>query len=266
MLREAFGSQASATLREALSDLQVSLKYTRNAYSPNATEIIIGAMGWRTNQQTRAKFLVEQLTVPSLLAAIERKDAKALMDLKTPERVAVFKKEEAATILEQLGQPSVKFALERVALHDLPRLQVSRAIDDGAGGKRYIVRDFSKLSLGQQQSVLLALMLSSNSDKPLIIDQPEDNLDGEFIYATLVPVLRRAKERRQIIIVTHNANVAVLGDAEQIIVMKAKNDRGEIVARGSIDHPTTKDAACAILEGARDAFLRRAKMYGIRLS
>jgi DNA repair ATPase RecN len=88
-------------------------------------------------------------------------------------------------------------------------------------------------------------------------------LDGEFIYFTLVPVLRRAKERRQIIIVTHNANVAVLGDAEQIVVMKAANDRGEIVARGSIDHQPTRDAACAILEGAKEAFLRRAKMYGV---
>jgi hypothetical protein len=78
-------------------------------------------------------------------------------------------------------------------------------------------------------------------------------------------VLRRAKERRQIIIVTHNANVAVLGDAEQIIVMKANDDRGAIVARGSIDHPPTRDFACAILEGAREAFLRRARMYGIEI-
>jgi DNA repair ATPase RecN len=77
--------------------------------------------------------------------------------------------------------------------------------------------------------------------------------------------LRRVKERRQVIIVTHNPNVAVLGDAEQIVVMKALNGRGEIVARGSIDHEATKDAACAILEGAREAFLRRAKMYGIPL-
>jgi ABC-type enterochelin transport system ATPase subunit len=115
----------------------------------------------------------------------------------------------------------------------------------------------------QQQSVLLALMLSADTDRPLIIDQPEDNLDGEFIYSTLVPVLRRAKERRQVIIVTHNANVAVLGDAEQIVVMKAANDRGEIVARGSIDDVSTRDAACSILEGAREAFVRRAKMYGV---
>jgi ABC-type cobalamin/Fe3+-siderophores transport system ATPase subunit len=150
-------------------------------------------------------------------------------------------------------------------LHDLPRLTVSRAIPDGKGGTRHLVRDFAKLSLGQQQSILLALILSSSSERPLIIDQPEDNLDGEFIYSTLVPVLRRAKERRQVIIVTHNANVAVLGDAELIVVMKAKNDRGEIVTRGSIDHAETRDAACDILEGAKEAFLRRAKMYGIRL-
>jgi ABC-type enterochelin transport system ATPase subunit len=107
--------------------------------------------------------------------------------------------------------------------------------------------------------------LSADTDRPLIIDQPEDNLDGEFIFSTLVPVLRRAKERRQVIIVTHNANVAVLGDAEQIVVMRAVNDRGEVVTRGSIDHTHTRDAACAILEGARDAFLRRAKMYGVSL-
>ena len=59
-------------------------------------------------------------------------------------------------------------------------------------------------------------MLSADSNTPLIIDQPQDNLDGEFIYQALVPVLRRAKERRQVIVVTHNAMIAVSGDAEQI--------------------------------------------------
>ena len=94
--------------------------------------------------------------------------------------------------------------------------------------------------MGQQQSVLLALMLSADSVAPLIIDQPEDNLDGEFIYQSLVPVLRRAKERRQVIVVTHNANIAVLGDAEQIVALKSTSDKSGIVARGSIDEPATK--------------------------
>lgn len=264
-LRETFGRQATATLREALSDLQVSLKYSRNAHSPDAASIIIETMGWRTNQQTRANWLVETLTVPLLIEAINKKNVAPILGLKTPEGVDVFKRDEAEIIINKLAEPPILFALERATLHDLPRLQVTRIIINDDGNRKPIIRDFSKLSLGQQQSVLLALMLSSNSDRPLIIDQPEDNLDGEFIYTTLVPVLRRAKERRQVIIVTHNANVAVLGDAELIVVMKAKNDSGVIVARGSIDHDETRDAACSILEGAREAFLSRAKMYGIRI-
>jgi DNA repair ATPase RecN len=76
--------------------------------------------------------------------------------------------------------------------------------------------------------------------------------------------LRRAKERRQIIIVTHNANIAILSDAEQIIVLKSNSERAAITARGSIDDPVTRDSACNILEGSKEAFNTRAKIYGIR--
>ncbi len=105
-------------------------------------------------------------------------------------------------------------------------------------------------------------MLTSESRAPLIVDQPEDHLDSEFIYKTLVPVIRAAKERRQVIVVTHNANIAVLGDAELIIALKANNERATITTRGSIDHPVTREATCAILEGSREAFERRAAIYG----
>ena len=264
-MRDAFGRRASKILRESLSDLMVSLKYDRNAHSPDACALIIAAMAWRTNQQQRADYLVEQLTVPKLLEAINKNDPAPILALKTPENVPVFKRDEAATLLDRLREPAQRFALERVAIYDLPRLVVTKEVPDGAGGIQYVRREFSRLSLGQQQSVLLALILSSDSNRPLIIDQPEDNLDGEFIYSTLVPVLRRAKERRQIIVVTHNANVAVLGDAEQIVVMKAMHDKGQVVARGSIDQTETREAACAILEGAADAFMRRGKIYGLRV-
>lgn len=264
-LRGAFALQATKTLRAALTDLNVSLKYVPNAYSTEATDIIIEAMSWRTIQQVRAKALVEQLTIPKLLEAIEKNNPAPIRALRTAEDVELFKQDEAASILERLGAPQVKFALERAPLYDKPQLRLTRMVPDGKGGSRPLMRDFAKLSLGQQQSVLLALILSADSTRPLIIDQPEDNLDGEFIYKTLVPVLRHAKERRQVIIVTHNPNVAVLGDAEQIIVMKAFSDRGEIVARGSIDDSDTRQAACDILEGAQEAFLRRARMYGVEL-
>jgi ABC-type taurine transport system ATPase subunit len=195
------------------------LKYSENAHSPEAADQIIRVMEWRTNQQVRANRLVEHLTVPGLLDAVGRNDIAPILSLTTPEGVQVFRREDAQAIIDRLGQQTEKFALERASLYDLPRLQITRAVSDGKGGSTYVHRQFAKLSLGQQQSVLLALMLSSDSDRPLIIDQPEDNLDGEFIYTTLVPVLRRAKERRQIVIVTHNPNVAVLGDAELIMVI-----------------------------------------------
>jgi len=75
--------------------------------------------------------------------------------------------------------------------------------------------------------------------------------------------LGAGKERRQIIIVTHNQNIAVLGDAELIVALKSTSDKSVIVASGSIDEAKTKKFVCQVLEGAEEAFRRRAKMYGI---
>ena len=260
--RDAYARDASDTLKTALSDLTVSLKFKRSAHAPDAERQIIETMGWRTIQVPRARLLIEELTMPGLLKAIDSTNTASITAIKTAEGARVFSKADADTIIERLSDPPIRFALERFEVHDLPRLTVTKQIPGPAGKPRYLQRDFSKLSLGQQQSVLLALMLSSKSRAPLIIDQPEDNLDSEFIYYSLVPVLRMAKERRQIIVVTHNANIAVLGDAEQIIVLKSTAERGVIVFRGSIDDPATREAACNILEGAREAFERRARVYG----
>lgn len=264
-IRAAYGKQASETLRSSLSDLQVSLKFVTNGCAPEAAEQIREIMGWRTNQVPRAALITEQLTLPKLLEAIEKRNAVALTALTFDDGTQPFDGRDAAEILERLKEPKVKYALERCAVHDWPRLLVTKRIDRG-GKPQFVTREFSKLSLGQQQSILLTLLLSSDGNDPLIIDQPEDNLDGEFIYSSFVPVLRRAKERRQIVIVTHNANIAVLGDAEQIVVLKAHGEKSVITARGSIDDMATRKVACSILEGARAAFLRRAKIYGIATS
>lgn len=261
-IRVAYGKKASETLRASLTDLQVTLKFVADGCAPEAAEQITQMMDWRTNQVRRASLLTEKLTLPRLLDAIEKKNAAAITTLAYEDGTKPFNAQEANEIIARLGQPKVKYALERCAVHDLPRLVVSKKVLRG-GQEQYVTREFSKLSLGQQQSILLTLLLSSDGSDPLIIDQPEDNLDGEFIYGSFVPVLRRAKERRQIVIVTHNANIAVLGDAEQIVVLKAHGDAGLITARGSIDDPATRKAACNILEGAREAFQRRAKIYGV---
>lgn len=258
--RSAYGVKASRTLKSVLTDLSVSLKFLHSAHSPSGCAVITEAMGWRTSQVPRASLLIEKLSLPGLLQAVVKKDKAAIKAVKASDGATVFADTDAQAIIDNLVAPEVMQKLQAVEVSDTPQLIVTKPV---TGHARPMVRDFSRLSLGQKQSVLLALMLSADSNRPLIIDQPEDHLDSEFIYQTLVPVLRRAKERRQVIIVTHNANIAVLGDAEQIIVLKAQDDTGRIVSRGSIDHIATRQFACDILEGSAEAFRRRATIYGV---
>ena len=262
-LRTAFAIRASEALKSTLSDLSVTVKFDVSSLSPDAERLIIDAMGWRTLQQLKAAVVIRELTLPTLLGCVRRTSAAPIMALKNASGGPVFAQNEAEILVERLSDPDLRAQLESVAVYDLPKLTVTKRIDSPGKPPRYIPRDFKRLSLGQQQSVLLALMLTSESKAPLIVDQPEDNLDSEFIYKTLVPVIRAAKERRQVIVVTHNANIAVLGDAEQIVVLRATNEKALIATRGSIDEPNTREAACAILEGSREAFERRARIYGI---
>jgi len=260
--RNGYAVKANEALKRALDDLNVNVKFIESASSTEGAQIIQQAANWKTSQVPRAALIVEQVTVPKLLEAIGKNDPGPLLNVSTSDGLKPFSRTDALELIRVLSVPEVLFRLQRCIVEDLPRITVSRIVGTGSQTK-VASRDFAKLSLGQQQSILLSLMLSSDSRDPLIIDQPEDNLDSEFIFHSLVPVLRAAKERRQVIVVTHNPNIAVLGDAEQIIALKSTNDRSRIVARGSIDEPSTKEMVCRILEGAVEAFKRRAKMYGV---
>ena len=116
-----------------------------------------------------------------------------------------------------------------------------------------------KLSIGQKGTVLLKIFLAEG-DHPLIIDQPEENLDNKFIYEALVDAFRKAKKNRQIIIATHNANLVVNTDAEQIIVAEFKNNRISY-KWGSIENPTIRKDITTLLEGGEEAFKKRERKY-----
>ena len=109
---------------------------------------------------------------------------------------------------------------------------------------------------------MLTIAMLSESNIPLVIDQPEDDLDNAFIFSAVVKALRAIKEHRQVILVTHNANIAVLGDAELLLPMRRSGDRGTAFDRGSIDKAETKNTAVNILEGGDAAFRRRQEIYG----
>jgi energy-coupling factor transporter ATP-binding protein EcfA2 len=124
-------------------------------------------------------------------------------------------------------------------------------------------KPINTLSLGQKGTVLLKLFLSIGNNCPIIIDQPEDHLDNHFIYTDLVATIKNAKERRQIILVTHDANIVVNGDSEQIIVAEFSENIINYNLSGAIENPTIKEAVTKILEGGKEAFSKRNKKYRI---
>lgn len=124
-------------------------------------------------------------------------------------------------------------------------------------------RDLEELSPGERGIVLLIFYLAlSQNSIPIIIDQPEDNLDNQSVYNKLVPCICAAKQKRQVIIVTHNPNIAVACDAEQIICCKMdKNTHKITYLSGAIEDQEIKQNVVDILEGTMPAFDLRRRKY-----
>jgi ABC-type lipoprotein export system ATPase subunit/uncharacterized protein YfkK (UPF0435 family)/predicted metal-dependent phosphoesterase TrpH len=121
-----------------------------------------------------------------------------------------------------------------------------------------------QLSPGQRGALLLIFYLLVDKGKiPIILDQPEENLDNETVFRLLVPVLSEAKKKRQIIMVTHNPNLAVVCDAEQIIYAKFDRAANSSITykSGSIENSTLNEAVVTVLEGTKPAFDNRSGKY-----
>jgi hypothetical protein len=128
-------------------------------------------------------------------------------------------------------------------------------------------RALETLSPGQKGLVLMKIFLKlDNSTKPLLIDQPEDNLDNKSVYLDLVNDIREIKKKRQVIIATHNPNLVVNTDSEQVIVAKfadnTKNGEAKIkYFSGGLENVEIRNEVCDILEGGDIAFLKREERY-----
>ena len=115
-------------------------------------------------------------------------------------------------------------------------------------------------SLGQKSSALIIFLLSLKENDIIIIDQPEDDLDNQTIYDDVIKVLRDLKTKTQFIFATHNPNIPVLGDSEQIISCKCEDNIISAIV-GSIDHITIREHIVKIMEGGEDAFKKRKDIY-----
>jgi energy-coupling factor transporter ATP-binding protein EcfA2 len=169
------------------------------------------------------------------------------------------------TQAERLAEadPDILFQLEELNLPTTTSLELNVA----AEGQDAYWQELSQLSTGQKATAVLLLLLLE-SDAPLVVDQPEDDLDNRFITDSVVPKMREEKRRRQFIFSTHNANIPVLGDAELILGLIPSADAGHehaeipIDRMGSIDSEPVREMVEELLEGGRQAFEMRRLKYG----
>lgn len=194
----------------------------------------------------------EDLTIPSLYADINQ-GSECLFEKYKSYGLTKAKAEVICNMtVEQ------KLELEEIELMDIIDIQLN--ID--SNGENY--KSLDLLSKGQQCTAILNILLLENKD-PLIIDQPEDNLDNAFIADNIVNELRNSKMNRQFIFATHNANIPVFGDAELIGVLQERNGQGEIKENliGSVDSFEVRRAVIQTLEGGDYAFKMRKEKYNL---
>ena len=181
---------------------------------------------------------------PAELASLVRS-----RDLAQIAEKAELNPDQAAKVLAALSSSSFLFELETVELFDLPRIELK-------DGENY--KETPALSTGQKCTAILPILLL-DSDNPLLVDQPEDNLDNRFIFEAIVESIRKVKQRRQMIFVTHNPNIPVLGDAERVFVLDSNGESGRKANEGTVDE--CKADIVTLLEGGEDAFKARKCRY-----
>jgi ABC-type multidrug transport system ATPase subunit len=169
------------------------------------------------------------------------------------DRSKTGKVERGTNILQELRGSDRLYELETVAPGDVPRL----LLRVGAGKEDYV--DIANGSPGQRCTATLALVLLQSVGL-LFIDQPEDHVSAPYIRRVFVPALRRAKGRRQMILITHAPNIPVLADAELVAFVEPEGTGGRLRSAGTVD-AQRKDIE-SHLDGGREAFLKRAETYG----
>jgi hypothetical protein len=212
-----------------------------SAYEATLVELLQGS-----NLQYRplAAALAAKVSPRELVAAVESNDVEGIA------KAAQITDERASRLLGHLEQQSLADVL-LAPLDD----SVDFALLDGKGYK-----STRHLSMGQRCTVVLPLLLAESRES-IILDQPEDHLDNAFIVETLVHAIRERAVNGQIIVATHNANIPVLGDAAQVVVLASDGRRGFVEQAAALDDQGSVDAITTLMEGGRDAFARRAAFY-----
>lgn len=241
--RFAARKRVAERLTQQFSSIRVAV--TQAADSQAYRDLIARALkGSAVKQNVAAERLAEVFLPVELSRAVVTGDLELLA-----ERTG-FDEERCRKIADALRADGCAYEIESVDLEDVPRIEL---LD---GGK---YKQSPNLSTGQRCTTILPILLVQ-SERPLLIDQPEDNLDNAFIYDTIVQALRAVKGARQVIFVTHNPNIPVLGEADRVFVFESDGQHATLRRMGTVDE--CKDDIETILEGGREAFLQRKARYG----
>lgn len=187
--------------------------------------------------------LVRVLCPVELADAVRHKNVNLLIDR------AELNHDQAEKTIAALSDIEILLELEAGQLLDLPKIELK----DGEGYK-----DSSVLSTGQKCTAILPILMM-DSDNPLLIDQPEDNLDNRFIYESIVDKLCDIKQKRQLIFVTHNPNIPVVANADKVFVLESDGSSARIAHQGTVEE--CRSEIVTLLEGGEEAFSRRKERY-----
>jgi ABC-type cobalamin/Fe3+-siderophores transport system ATPase subunit len=237
-------------------------RYARDEGGENIGDQLFDAFQKALALQSSSKDVLSQTSLKKVSERYEKETVSGSpvqwleLNLKSPKKLPPLVRQyldEIKKVREERADKWFELMLTRVS--DAADLTLLR--NDGSEAGSFQKGD---LSTGQKNTAILSLLLA-HGNGPVLIDQPEDELDSEFLFRELVPMFRKTKVQRQMIIVTHNANIPVNADAEFVYTLEAKGGRGVCRAQGGIDRPEVTMAVLDIMEGSKEAFLRRKEKY-----
>lgn len=246
--RYSMRAQKADKINEQL-DGQIKIVFKKDGLKDNFEEIIKSSMTDQSMKYTNTDAkLIELLTPRTFLSA---HDPEILNTL-----VAAYDLNKArfSKILDSIREDNL-FRLETCICEDFPEFLLK--VDSIDGESSY--RRTEELSTGQRCTTILPIVFLV-AEQPLLIDQPEDNLDNKFITGHIHEIIRSIKSKRQLIFVTHNPNIPVLSDSEFNAFLKYEDKTTSVVAKGTTEN--VKEKIVELLEGGAEAFNKRKSFYG----
>ncbi|MFH2060044.1 MAG: hypothetical protein ABIJ59_14220 [Pseudomonadota bacterium] len=269
-VRSKKNSLTEQTLNQFLpKDMKVTIDFHAGKDTAKFSSILYSIFGAKSNQAKKVSKIIETHTTPvSFASMMGKKDFKELLgkNIGTDTETLIFDDKDISFCVDKTTPYDKDSSADTaILIENGKRLEMILNVQETEWDDRETILlnggPVNDKSPGQRSSAMLPLIALAE-ETPLVIDQPEDNLDKRVISQVLMQVLAKLKEHRQIIVCTHDPNILVGGDAEQVVVLEAESDKkGKVGMHGSIDNDDIVQTVINVLEGGAEAFEARKKRY-----